>query len=90
MTDCFLLVFIEANKHQKAMMAYEKALEWQELFTLAVSDRMSDAKLVETAYRVAGELSASIHVMLFSLLMRYISLIHVQLCRGPCVQKTVP
>ena len=51
-----LVVFIEANKHQKAMVVYEKALEWQELFTLAVSNCMSDAKLVETAYRVAGEL----------------------------------
>jgi len=90
MMDGSLLVFIEANKHQKAMVAYEKALEWQELFTLAVSDCMSDAKLVETAYRVAGELSARIYVMLFCLLTRYISSIHVQLCRGPCVQKTVP
>jgi len=66
MTDCFLLVFIEANKQQKAMVAYEKALEWQELFTLAVSDCMSDAKLIETAYRIAGELNTSIQ--LFSLL----------------------
>ena len=63
MMDGSLLVFVEANKHQKAMVAYEKALEWQELFTLAVSDCMSDAKLVETAYRVAGELSARIYAL---------------------------
>ncbi len=49
------LVFIEANKKNKAMVAYEKALEWQELFMLVTQSEMSDDDTVETAYRVAGE-----------------------------------
>ncbi|KAJ3564648.1 hypothetical protein NP233_g8162 [Leucocoprinus birnbaumii] len=49
-------VFIEAYKPQKAMVAHEKALEWQELFMLAVLNDMPDAGLVEMAYRVAEDL----------------------------------
>ncbi|KAF5354980.1 hypothetical protein D9756_005531 [Leucocoprinus leucothites] len=49
-------VFIEANKPRKAMVAHEKALEWQELFMLAVLNDMSDTELVDTAYRVAEDL----------------------------------
>ncbi|KAF9450112.1 IkappaB kinase complex, IKAP component [Macrolepiota fuliginosa MF-IS2] len=49
-------VFIEAKKGKKAMVAHEKALEWQELFMLAVENEMSDDEIVETAYRVAEDL----------------------------------
>lgn len=51
-----LLVFIEANKQKKAMVAHEKALEWQELFMLMSRSEVSDGDIVETAYRLAGEL----------------------------------
>lgn len=37
------------------MIAHEKALEWQELFELAVQRELSDDELKEIAYRVAGE-----------------------------------
>lgn len=46
---------MEAKKHKKAMVAHEKALEWQELFMLAVQNEMPDDEVVETAYRVAGK-----------------------------------
>lgn len=36
------------------MMAHEKALEWQELFDLAVLDRMTEEDMVAMGYRVAG------------------------------------
>lgn len=48
-------MFIEARKQQKAMVAYEKALQWQELFMLAVETGMSEEHLEETAYRISGE-----------------------------------
>lgn len=48
-------MFVEAKKLQKAMVAHEKALEWQELFMLAVQTGMSEKDVVETAYRVSGE-----------------------------------
>lgn len=50
-----IAVFVEAKKLQKAMVAHEKALEWQELFMLAVQIGMSEKDVVETAYRVSGE-----------------------------------
>lgn len=48
-------MFVEAGKQQKAMVAYEKALEWQELFMVAVQTGMSEELMVETAYRISGE-----------------------------------
>lgn len=55
MNGSLSVVFVEASNHRKAMVAHEKALEWQELFMLAVQNDVSDAELVETAYRIAGE-----------------------------------
>lgn len=36
------------------MIAYEKALEWQELFDLAVLDQMDEEDIIAMGYRVAG------------------------------------
>lgn len=51
------LVFVEASKLNKAMVAHEKALQWQELFDLAVQEHTSQEDLVALGYRVAGMLS---------------------------------
>ena len=39
------------------MLAYEKALDWQELFDIAVQQQCPEDDLVATAYRVAGSYS---------------------------------
>ncbi|TBU27865.1 IkappaB kinase complex IKAP component [Dichomitus squalens] len=49
-------VFRQANKPQKAMISHEKALDWQELFELAVQQELSLEDLKNTAYRVADDL----------------------------------
>ncbi|KAI0326070.1 IkappaB kinase complex IKAP component [Cubamyces sp. BRFM 1775] len=49
-------VLRQANRPEKAMIAHEKALEWQELFELAVQRELSDDELKEIAYRVAEDL----------------------------------
>ncbi|KAJ3966250.1 IkappaB kinase complex IKAP component [Lentinula raphanica] len=51
-------VFVEANRPQKAMVAYEKALEWQELFELALrhSELVNDDDVQAMAYRVQEDL----------------------------------
>lgn len=36
------------------MISYEKALQWQELFDLAVRDGMSEEDLVDLGYRIGG------------------------------------
>jgi len=36
------------------MVSYEKCLQWQELFNLAVLANVGEEKLVEMGYRVAG------------------------------------
>ena len=36
------------------MVSYEKCLQWQELFNLAVLENVGEEKLVEMGYRVAG------------------------------------
>ncbi|KAG6809392.1 hypothetical protein H0H92_000447 [Tricholoma furcatifolium] len=48
--------FIEAQKFSKAMVAHEKALEWQELFYLACQTGMPEDEVVATGYRVAEDL----------------------------------
>ena len=53
----YFLVFVEASKLNKAMVAHEKALQWQELFDLAVQEHTSQEDLVAMGYRVAGMLS---------------------------------
>lgn len=37
------------------MLAYEKALEWQDLFDVAVQQQTSNEDLQATAYRIAGK-----------------------------------
>ncbi|KAI0785729.1 IkappaB kinase complex IKAP component [Abortiporus biennis] len=51
-------VFTQAQKYEKAMVAYEKALDWQELFALAVQQQASEEDLADMAYRVAEDLSS--------------------------------
>lgn len=36
------------------MLAYEKALDWQEVFEIAIQDHMSQEDLADTGYRIAG------------------------------------
>lgn len=47
-------VFRQGHKLKKAMVAYERALDWQELFDLAVQEKTSEEELIERAHRVAG------------------------------------
>ncbi len=64
------------------MLAYEKALEWQDLFDVAVQQQNSNEDLQATAYRVAGkEAFASCHNPSYSLkLISY---------RGPFIEEEV-
>jgi elongator complex protein 1 len=48
------LVFVEAEKPSKVMVAYEKSLEWQELFDLALRENRSEEDVIVMGYRVAG------------------------------------
>ena len=50
-------VFVQAENPAKAMIAYERALDWRELFDLAVRESTPQDKLVEIGLRVAGEIS---------------------------------
>ncbi|TFK25707.1 pol II transcription elongation factor [Coprinopsis marcescibilis] len=50
--------FIEAKKPEKAMVAYEKNLQWQELFDLALEIGSKKEDLETMAYRVAEDLSS--------------------------------
>ncbi|KAH7910038.1 pol II transcription elongation factor [Hygrophoropsis aurantiaca] len=52
------LIFIEASDVRKAIVAHERALEWQELFELSAKENMPDEEIKETAYRIAEELFA--------------------------------
>jgi hypothetical protein len=47
-------VFVEAHKPIKAMFAHEKALEWQELFDLALRNNVSKVDVTSMGHRVAG------------------------------------
>ncbi|KAL0568757.1 putative elongator complex protein 1 [Marasmius crinis-equi] len=49
-------VFVESGHLQKAMVAHEKALEWQELFDLAIRTQVSGEDLQELGYRVSEDL----------------------------------
>lgn len=50
-----LAVYVEGGKNPKAIVAYERALMWRELFTLAAQDNMEEDAIKQIAYRVAGE-----------------------------------
>jgi len=49
-----VVVFVEASDFRKAMIAHERALEWQELFELCVKEALSEDEVKEIAYRIAG------------------------------------
>ncbi|TCD69585.1 hypothetical protein EIP91_007007 [Steccherinum ochraceum] len=51
-------VFRQANKPTKAMIAYEKALDWQEVFEIAVQEQLAAEELSDIGYRIAEDLSA--------------------------------
>ncbi|TFY59586.1 hypothetical protein EVJ58_g5682 [Rhodofomes roseus] len=51
-------VFRQASKPMKAMIAHEKAHEWQELFELAIQEQLPPDELSSMAYRVAEDLAA--------------------------------
>lgn len=46
--------FIEAGKPHKAMVAYEKNMQWRELFDLAFLNDMPEEEVKDMAYRVSG------------------------------------
>ncbi|KAG0700203.1 pol II transcription elongation factor [Suillus ampliporus] len=49
-------VFIEASDARRAMVSYERALQWQELFELCLKEQLNDEEITEIAYRIADEL----------------------------------
>ncbi|OCH92072.1 IkappaB kinase complex IKAP component [Obba rivulosa] len=51
-------VFRQAGKLSKAMVAHEKALDWQELFELALQTNTSKEDLESIGYSMADELSS--------------------------------
>ncbi|KAF8587053.1 IKI3-domain-containing protein [Ramaria rubella] len=66
------LAFVRASRSRKAMVAYEKALDWQELFELALQDGATDADLPAIAHRVADDLgSKQRHVEAARVLLDY-------------------
>ncbi|KAG1716214.1 hypothetical protein ID866_954 [Astraeus odoratus] len=50
------LVFVEASDIRKAMVAHERALEWQELFELTAKETLSEDEIKDIAYRISEEL----------------------------------
>ncbi|KAF9237879.1 pol II transcription elongation factor [Melanogaster broomeanus] len=50
------LVFAEASDFRKAMIAHERALEWQELFELSTKENIPQEEVKEIAYRITEEL----------------------------------
>jgi len=51
-------VLIEAKNFTMAMLAHEKALQWQELFDLAMREGLPEDEIVSMGYRVAEDLSS--------------------------------
>ncbi|KAI0828044.1 IkappaB kinase complex IKAP component [Trametes gibbosa] len=49
-------VFRQANRPEKALIAHEKALDWRELFELALQKDFSAEELKDIAYRVSDDL----------------------------------
>ncbi len=45
---------MDAQKPQRAMISYEKALSWRELFELAQLQKVDHEDIVAMAYRMAG------------------------------------
>ncbi|PCH36634.1 IkappaB kinase complex IKAP component [Wolfiporia cocos MD-104 SS10] len=51
-------IFRSAKKVMKAMIAHEKALDWEELFELALQEQTPAEDIVSMAYRVAEDLAS--------------------------------
>ncbi|KAG2158594.1 pol II transcription elongation factor [Suillus bovinus] len=49
-------VFVEASDARRAMISYERALQWQELFELCLKEQLDSDEITEIAYRIADEL----------------------------------
>jgi hypothetical protein len=49
-----LIAFVQSSRTKKAMIAYEKALEWQNLFDLVLREGIKGDELLAVARRVAG------------------------------------
>ena len=47
------------------MLAHERALEWQELFDIAVREDVSEEDIVDVGYRVAGALWVIVEMTVF-------------------------
>jgi elongator complex protein 1 len=52
-------VFVEASDARRAMISYERALQWQELFELCLKEQLDGDEITEIAYRIAGTLTSS-------------------------------
>lgn len=50
-------VFVEASDARRAMISYERALQWQELFELCVKEQLDGDEIADIAYRIAGTLN---------------------------------
>lgn len=74
-----MLVFVEAKKPSKAMVAHEKDLEWQELFDLALTTKMPDEEVVSMGYRVAGQCLSYPFLPL--------AVLSVSVYRGSCIEE---
>ncbi|KAG9312245.1 IKI3 family-domain-containing protein [Chiua virens] len=51
-----VLAFTEAGDFRRAMIAHERALQWQELFDIAIRERVPREEIKEIAYRLSEEL----------------------------------
>ena len=49
-----MLVFTEAKDTAKAMVAFERGLDWQSLFTLTIQQQLLQEDISEMAFRVSG------------------------------------
>lgn len=49
-----LTAFVEGKAFEKAILSYEKGLDWRELFDLALRIEIPQEEVVSTGYRVAG------------------------------------
>jgi elongator complex protein 1 len=52
-----IIAFLEAGSTQKAMVTFEKNLQWRELFDLAFLNDTPEEELQDMAYRVSGKKS---------------------------------
>ncbi|KAN0081459.1 IKI3 family domain containing protein [Tylopilus felleus] len=57
-TERHQVSFIEAGNLRKAMVAHERALEWQELFDISAREKVPGDEVQEIAYRISEELSS--------------------------------